>query len=169
MGKRVRPQTRFLFDENLPYKVARALQALDFRVSHVGHVEHGQPARGSSDAEVLAHAARTNQVIVTSNLDMVMLCAEQGQPVVWIDARGRQYTSDQLAALALLGIAEWDRKLTQAGTLVCLRVLPTRVDVLPLSRGGQLAERRLRRIEQRLRRQRSHATPVISGQMAHPC
>ncbi len=56
---------------------------LGYNTSYVGHPEDGSPARGSSDEDVLSHAKATGQVVVTSNHDMILLCAEQQESVVW--------------------------------------------------------------------------------------
>ena len=70
-----RPTTRLLFDENLPWRVAAALRILEFPVSHIGDDSASPPSpdRGSSDQAVLSHAESANQLIVTSNLDMILL------------------------------------------------------------------------------------------------
>ena len=64
---------RLLFDENLPWRVAAALQVLEFAVSFVGDdsASPASPRRGSEDEVVLSHASGANQIIVTSNLDMI--------------------------------------------------------------------------------------------------
>jgi predicted nuclease of predicted toxin-antitoxin system len=140
-----------LFDELLPPQVAVALNVLGFRTSHVGNVDHKQPPRGSSDAEVLKHAMATGQVVVTSNHDMIILCAERGQPVVWIDPRGRQFRHDQLAFVAFGGIANWHRALSAADSAICIRVLRTKFESISLDRARALAERRMRVLRTRQR------------------
>lgn len=104
------PRVRLLFDELLPQVVARALRELGFRVSHVGNVDDGSPAYGASDEEVLAHARQTNQVIVTSNHDMIVLCAEQVASVVWTDPRGRQFRRAELVVVAFGGIEQFSKR-----------------------------------------------------------
>ena len=42
------------------------------------------PARGAGDADVLDHARKTNQVVVTSNHDMILLCAEENESESWL-------------------------------------------------------------------------------------
>jgi predicted nuclease of predicted toxin-antitoxin system len=164
MGGRVRPRQRLLFDELLPADVARALNELGFRTSYVGCDTHGQPPKGSDDATVLRHAMETNQVVVTYNHDMIILCAELGHPVVWLDPRGRQYRHDELAGLAFAGIAEWERQLVAAGAAVCVRVLRTRVETLPLDRAAQLSQQRMRRLAARNRSRRIRKQ--VTGQIA---
>lgn len=167
MAKRTRPKLRLLFDELLPWTVAEALNVMGFRTSYVGNDQHGQPKRRSSDAVVLRHAIDTGQVVVTYNHDMIMLCAEQQQSVMWLDPRGRQFRSDEIAALAFGGIAEWQRLLEAHGEPVCLRVLRTKVEVIPLDRAGHLAERRMKaaRAKQAARRR---VPPQVPGQTSSP-
>lgn len=147
-----RPEIRLLFDELLPYRVAEALHVLKFRTSYVGNAKHGQPVRGSEDEAVLRHAAGTNQIPVTWNHDMIILCKELDQTVIWIDPRGRQFLHDELAVLAFQGIAEWARVLSAQTGPVCLRVLRTKVEVISLDRAATLAKRRMRAIAAKRRR-----------------
>jgi predicted nuclease of predicted toxin-antitoxin system len=162
-GRRVRPRQRLLFDELLPPDVARALHELGFNTSYVGNGAHGQPPRGSDDATVLRHAMATNQVVVTYNHDMIILCAELGHPVIWLDPRGRQYRHDELVVLAFGGIARWEQGLAAAGGAVCVRVLRTKVETLTLDRAAQLSEQRMRRLAARKRAQRTRRE--ITGQL----
>lgn len=149
MSKRNRPTLRLLFDELLPWRVAEALHVLGFNTSYVNNAAHNQPRKGSSDAEILAHAMKTGQVIVTSNHDMIMICAQQQQSVIWIDSRGRQYRRDELAALAFSGIRDWQAGLASATGPMCLRVLRTKIELLPLDRAGRLAERRMKSLRRK--------------------
>jgi predicted nuclease of predicted toxin-antitoxin system len=162
-SRRERPTIRLLFDELLPPGVARALNELGFRTSHVGHEGHGQPPRGFDDATVLDHAAATRQVVVTFNHDMIMLCAERRQPVVWLDPRGRQFRHDELAAAAFAGIATWHRLLASHDEPVCVRVLRTKVEAVSLARAATLAENRMRTLRARARRRRAAAE--VPGQL----
>lgn len=155
---------RLLFDELLPPGVARALHELGFSTSHVGHDGHGQPPRGSDDPTVLAHAAATNQVVVTYNHDMIVLCAERRQPVVWLDPRGRQFRHDELAVVAFSGIEAWQRLLRAHREAVCVRVLRTKVEAISLDRAAAIAARRMRSLRAREHRRRSR--PEIGGQLA---
>jgi predicted nuclease of predicted toxin-antitoxin system len=167
MAKRVRPKLRLLFDELLPWRAAEALNLLGFRTSYVGNNAHGQPKRGSSDTDVLAHAANSNQVVVTYNHDMIMLCAEQRQPVVWLDPRGRQFTSDEIAAAGFRGIAEWQRLLDAQVEAVCLRVLRTKIDVISLESARRLAERRMKAAKAK-QATRRRTRPQVPGQLSNP-
>lgn len=106
---------RLLFDENLPWRVASALWELGFHVSYVGDAgdasaRPASPLRGSSDEVVLSHATRVNQTVATSNLDMILLCVEHCQQVIWIDPRGRQFTrEDMVLRCSRLSTPRWPR------------------------------------------------------------
>lgn len=109
-----RSDVRFLFDEDLPHVVARALRELGFNTSHVGSKPDKAPVRGSIDEVVLGHARSTGQIVVTSNHDMILLCAEQGESVVWIDPRGKQYRRSEMVVLCFKGSEDWERRLGNA-------------------------------------------------------
>jgi predicted nuclease of predicted toxin-antitoxin system len=165
VARRRRPKLRLLFDELLPWDVAEALHVLGYNASHVGNERHGQPPRGSSDAAVLGHATATGQIVVTYNHDMIMICAEQGVSVIWLDPRGRQFLKDELVVLAFSGIARWQAALRSADGPVCLRVLRTKVEIMELDRASRLAERRMKAIE-RKRRARRRLTQESPGQLS---
>ncbi|WP_420436867.1 DUF5615 family PIN-like protein [Candidatus Poriferisodalis sp.] len=143
-----RARTRLLFDENLPWRVPAALQLLELRTTFVGdeNASPPSPPRGSTDEEVLEHALRTNQVIVTSNLDMVLLCAESQQSVVWIDPYGRQFRREALALLVFKSIDDWSRRLVPGDGPKCLRALRTRTQALDLQEAEELVLKRMRQI-----------------------
>ncbi|MCY3967737.1 MAG: DUF5615 family PIN-like protein [bacterium] len=162
---RQRPSIRFIFDENLPWRVAAALDILQFKTTYVGNQHHSNiPSRGSSDEEVLAFAQRTSQVIVTSNLDMILLCAERCQAVIWIDPRGRQFRREDLVLLVFKNIADWSGRLQVAGGPVCIRALRTKTDTLSLDEARGHAYRRMRRIAAALTRKKlqNPLDPVMS-------
>lgn len=140
--------------------MASALRELGIRASHVGHEGDGAPTRGSSDADVLAHAKRTNQVVVTSNHDMILLCAEEGEPVIWIDPRGRQFRRTEFVALAFGRVEEWQELLAEAENPVCVHVLRTKTEVLTLERARHLVIQRMRRLHAR---NRAQARPSAQG------
>jgi predicted nuclease of predicted toxin-antitoxin system len=97
---------RLLFDELLSWRIAMALRVLGVSASHVGHEGDKAPPRGSPDSVVLDHARKTNQVAVTSNHDMILLCAEKNESVIWIDPRGRQYKRTELVPVVFNGVVE---------------------------------------------------------------
>ena len=88
--------------------MASALRKLEYKASYVGHAKDGGPTRGSSDHAILDHARATNQLVVTSNHDMVLLCAGEGQSVIWSDPRGRQITRDEMVVLVVRAAREWE-------------------------------------------------------------
>jgi len=142
---------RLLFDENLPWRVASALWELGFHVSYVGDAgdasaRPASPLRGSSDEVVLSHATRANQTVATSNLDMILLCVEHCQQVIWIDPRGRQFTREDMVLLVFKNINDWAQRLNAAADPVCLRALRTMTHTLELDEAGRLARNRLSRI-----------------------
>ena len=150
---------RLLFDENLPWRVASALWELGFHVSYVGDTgdastRPASPQRGSSDEVVLSHATRVNQTVVTSNLDMILLCVEHGQQVVWIDPRGRPLRREDLVLLVFKNINDWAQRLGSTTEPVCLRALRTKTYTLQLEEAGRLARNRMSRISQKRARAR---------------
>ena len=82
---------------------------------------------------------------------MILLCQEQGESVVWIDPKGRQFTVDDLALVAFKGIGEWHRLLEGSEDPGCVRVLRTKVERLSLDKAAALARRRISGIEARKR------------------
>ena len=150
---------RLLFDENLPWRVASALWELGFHVSYVGDTgdasaRPASPHRGSSDEVVLSHATRVNQTIVTSNLDMILLCVEHGQQVIWIDPRGRLFRREDMVLLVFKNINDWAQRLN--ADAVCLRALRTKTHTLELGEAGRLARNRMSRISQKRARSQQH-------------
>lgn len=149
-----------LFDELLSWRVARALRELGIRASHVGHEGDGAPPRGSADADVLAHAKRTNQVVVTSNHDMILLCAQEAESVIWIDPRGRQFKRTELVPLVFTRVEAWQDLLSDADGPICVHVLRTKTEVLELDRAVHLVLQRMRRLRAR---KRSTSRPITRG------
>lgn len=157
---------RLLFDEQLSWRVARALRELGVNASHVGHEDDAAPPRGAGDRVVLEHAKTTNQVIVTSNHDMILLCAEEGESVIWIDPRGRQFGRGEFVALAFNRVEGWEDLLAAADDAVCVHVLRTKTEVLTLERARHLVVQRMRRLAARRRarsRRASGDSPRLEG------
>ena len=159
-----RARIRLLFDENLPSRVASALWELGIYATYVGDEGDGSnrpagPDRGSSDEAVLGHATRVNQTIVTSNLDMILLCVEGGQQVIWIDLRGRQLRLEQLVLMVFKHIDDWADRLDTASEPVCLRAMLTKTETLQLDEAGQRARDRMSRAS-RKRARSQRARPV---------
>jgi predicted nuclease of predicted toxin-antitoxin system len=154
-----RPRLRLLFDEVLSPRVARALHELDLNVEHVGG--EGQPVRGSPDEVVLTHAIRCKQTIVTSNHDMIVLCCERRESVIWVDAHGKTFTFAQQVVLCFSSIGQWEEMLRDAKEPVCIQAMKTKSVLLTLERAKHLA---LHRNRSRRRRERRIAAPKDSGQ-----
>ena len=141
------------------------MRELGIRASHVGHEADAAPPRGSSDAVVLDHARKTNQVIVTSNHDMIMLCAEEDESVIWIDPRGRQLRRTEFVPLVFGRVEEWQEMLAEARDPVCVRTLRTKTEAISVDRARHLAEQRMRRLQarERARSKRSPPGPTLEG------
>ena len=126
--------------------MASALRELGYNVSYVGHEGDGAPSRGSSDETIIDYARTTNQVVVTSNHDMILLCLEQPQPVIWLDPHGRQITRDELVVLVFRAAREWELMLQSATGPVCIRALRTKNESLSVECAIHLVEQRMKRI-----------------------
>ena len=152
---------RLLFDENLPWRVAAALQVLEFAVSFVGDdsASPASPRRGSEDEVVLNHASGANQIIVTSNLDMILLCVERHQRVVWLDPRGRQLRRADLVLLVFRNINDWTDRLGNATDPVCLRVMRAKTETLELDEAGRRVRNRMSGLSRKLARARQTQPP----------
>lgn len=117
------------------------------------------PAKGSTDAGVIAYAQQTNQVIVTSNHDMMLLCDEAGQRFVWVDPRGRKFTSDQQVLLCFTQIRKWE-EILGANTDMCVRALRTKCEAIESGEAARLAGQRFKALQ---RKQRAKAKRVAAG------
>ena len=155
-----RARLRLLFDENLPWRVAEALQALEFQVSYVGmEVDGDVPLpRGSPDGAVLDHARRTNQIVATSDLGMIILCTERAQSVVWIDDRTRHLGRAEMVLLVFKQIHDWQERVENTDGSVCLRAMRTKTNTLELEEAARLVRDRKRRISA-ARKPTKRATP----------
>jgi hypothetical protein len=98
---------------------------------------------------VLDHARKTNQIVVTSNHDMILLCAESNESVIWIDPRGRQFKRTELVPLVFNHVEEWQQVLVDSEEPVCIQVLRTTTRVLTLERARHLVVQRMRRLAAR--------------------
>ena len=152
---------RLLFDELLPWRVAAALRVLGFQVSYVGMEEGDAPAlpRGSLDEDVLDHARLTNQIVVTSDLGMILLCAEGRQSVIWIDPRGRQLRRSDMVFLVFKHIHDWEERLERADGPICLRAMRTTTNSLDLDEATHLARGRMKRISPAIKPRKRAAPP----------
>lgn len=131
---------RLLFDENLPWRVAEALRVLGFDVSYVGRDEDGSAKRGSPDSIVLAEAQRINRIVVTSNYDMILLCIEKEESVIWIDPYRRDIRRNEMVVLAFNAIPEWEEMLANVSGPVVIRTLRTKIESLDLKDAKHLVQ-----------------------------
>lgn len=157
------PEVRLIWDELLSHPVAKAVRALGFRVTWVGSDDDGVPARGSSDETVIEFARRTNQVIVTSNHDMMTLCDELGQQFVWIDPRGRQLERTDQVLLVFGQISQWERILASADR-PCVRAMRTKCVRIESAEAARLARQRMKSVERKRRsksRPKAPSTPPL--------
>ena len=144
---------RYLFDELLPWRVASALRALEYKTSYVDNEEDNTPERGSPDQIIIEHARRHNQVLVTSNHDMIVLLTEQKQSFIWLDPRGRQFTREEMVVRIFLAAHEWEEIFREASEPVCIHTMRTKNEVLTLDRAAHLVKQRMRRLAARRRRE----------------
>jgi predicted nuclease of predicted toxin-antitoxin system len=144
---------RLLFDAQLSWRVAAALRFLGVDASHVGHADEEAPGGGSggapSDDELLAHADRSGQTVVTASGDMVLLCAERDVAVIWLDPHGRPFTDLELVPLVFGQVEAWDGLLGAAAGPVCVQVRRTQTEVIALARARHLVLDRMRRLRSR--------------------
>lgn len=63
----------FLFDEEMPERLVRALEILDKKVEHV----LDKHAPGTSDVDILKYAGRKGQVFLSRNANMLKVPAER--------------------------------------------------------------------------------------------
>lgn len=149
-GHRRRTRVRLLWDENLSPRVPEALRVLRFNTTWVGATDTGAPARGSTDADLVAFAKRTNQVIVTMNHDMMTLCHEADQRFVWLDPRGRKLGLEEQVLLVFTQIATWEEILSESRD-GCVRARRTKCERITGAEAARLATRRMRELERRKR------------------
>lgn len=160
---RERPRIRLLWDENLSALVPEALRVLGFRTTWVGSTDDGVPAKGSLDGVVIDYATRTNQIIVTSNHDMMTLCHESSQRFVWLDPRGRKLDREAQVLLVFTQAREWERLLREHPDM-CVHARRTRCAPIASDEAARLAFQRMREIRRRERRRNKGPLPGNPGQ-----
>jgi hypothetical protein len=96
-------------------------------------------------------------VIVTSNHDMMLLCAEAGQRFVWLDPRSRQLNAKEQVVLVFNQIDRWEQLLADNPD-GCVHAMRTKVETISPSEAARLAHRRMRELHRR-RRSRRPAPP----------
>ena len=114
--------------------------------------------RGSLDEDVLDHARLTNQIVVTSDLGMILLCTQADQSVIWIDPRGRQLRRADTVLLVFKHIHDWEERVEDADGPICLRAMRTKTNTLDLDEAARLARNRMKSISQ-ARRPHRRTTP----------
>jgi hypothetical protein len=105
------------------------------------------------DAEVIAFARQTNQIIVTSNHDMMLICVEAAERFVWLDPRGRQLSAREQVLLVFSQVESWERLLDQHPN-ECVHALRTKCDPIAPTEALRLARRRMRELQRRRRSRR---------------
>lgn len=145
-----RPSLRLLFDENTSPRVARALTELGHPVTHIGGDD--APPKGTPDEDVLGHALATNKMILTENHDLIVICAEAGAPVVWLDPRDKDMTFTTQVLLCFTQIAQWDSLVTQHPDPLCVHARKTTCRAISLEEAKSLALSRGKRRRQKARR-----------------
>ena len=145
--------------------MARALRELGYHVSYVGSEKDGAPPRGSSDQTIIDHARTTNQVVVTSTHDMVLLCREQRPPVIWLDPQGRKITRDEMAVLVFQAAHIWEQMLQSASGPVCIRALRTKNESLSVEGAVRLVEQRMKQLAAK---KRAATKPKLLGSLFEP-
>lgn len=159
-----RPWVRLLWDENLSSLVPQALRVLRFHTTWVGSVDDDAPPRGSSDADVVEFAQKTNQVIVTSNHDMMTLCDELGQRFVWLDPKGKTLAREAQVLLVFQQIAMWEQLLLEHPEM-CVHAHRTSCKAIASEDAARLATNRMRKILRRKRPNQRAIRPEIHGQV----
>jgi len=124
---------RFLLDLNVPRELGRRLDAEGHECRHLGDIGMAQ----ASDVEVVEEARRTNEVIVTHDLDYGHLLAFSGEPapsVIILRLRNTHPTN--LFARIARARPETEAALAD-GAIVLLEDAAHRIRRLPLSPAGQ--------------------------------
>lgn len=164
----VRPRSslRLVFDENLPWRVAAALRKLEYDTTWVGDLKREVPDRGSADATILRHAIKTNRLVATSNHDMILLCVNERQSVVWIDPRGGQIKRNRMVIFVMEAIDKWGEMLDEAIEPICIHAMLTKSEAIPLTRADHLVRQRMTRAKRRARKHIPRPCgPLFSSEM----
>ena len=107
---------------------------------------------------MIAFAQKTNQVIVTSNHDMMLLCDEATQRFIWIDPRGRPLRQEEQVLLCFRQIRRWEEILDSG---LCVHAMRTKTVPITSAEAARLAMQRFRALR---RRQRSGHKRRATGQ-----
>jgi hypothetical protein len=146
-----RPRLRLLIDENLSPRIARSLHELGYHVEAVHDAKGLGAGKAIPDERILEIAKERNQVMVTINLDMVLICIEAEEPAIWVDPRRkRSLTYPEMVVRFFEGVPHWDR-LVEPGVVV--HALKTKDEVLTF-------EQARRRVLDRIAKKRRAARRV---------
>jgi hypothetical protein len=113
---------------------------------------------------VLASAKRLNQAVVTTNHDMIVLCLEEGESVIWLDPRDKDLTLAAQADMCFKQIGEWEQHLVSASETVCVVARKTRTEVMKPERAKRIAMER----GKRRRRKTPRKPPIPIGDLLPP-
>jgi hypothetical protein len=69
--------------------------------------------------------------------------------VIWLDPRGRPFTDLEVVPLVFGQVETWDGLLADAAEPVCVQVLRTHTEAVPLERARHLVLDRMRRLSSR--------------------
>lgn len=114
---------------------------------------------------VLEHARIANQIIVTTNHDMIVLCAEEGESVIWLTPRDKDISLEALTWMCFSQLHEWQRLLEDASGPICIMAQKTKCAPVPMDRAKHLA---LERGKRRRRRETSRARRASEGELTLP-
>jgi hypothetical protein len=111
---------------------------------------------------VLEHARNVNQTIVTTNHDMIVLCAEEEESVIWLTPRDKDISLEALVGMCFSQLREWQRLLDDTSEPVCIMAHKTKCMSVPLDRAKRVA---LERGKRRRRRERAKARRDAPGEL----
>jgi predicted nuclease of predicted toxin-antitoxin system len=155
-----KPQVRLLWDELLSPLVPQALRILGFNTSYIGNDLDGQPPKGTPDEDIVAHSLQRNLIIVTSNHDMMEICAEAGQRFVWVDPRRRQLRQHEQVLLVFQQIARW-QLLLDAEPTMCVRAMRTKCSTIAPLEAARLVSQRSNELARRKRLAARKSRPTV--------
>ncbi len=95
---------------------------------------------------------------MTANHDMIVLCADEAAPVVWLDPRDKDLSRRAMVVLCFTQVTEWQRLLDQTDDPLCVVARKTLCEALPLeaARKRALDRGKRRRREMRKRQGQQH-------------
>jgi predicted nuclease of predicted toxin-antitoxin system len=120
---------KLLVDMNLSPRWVQTLERNQFEAEHWSHV--GDPK--APDAELMAHAARHDYVVLTNDLDFgaILAVTHASKPSV-VQIRSDNLSPDAIGEQVVLALQQ-TRDQLRAGALVNVNLQRTRLRVLPLT------------------------------------